>query len=518
MDILSKDYEMKLLKKWKPLLESGSKMDSQRKVALAKVLESTEQDFRRRGLIVEHDGQGAGMSTTDAKIGNFGGDGVMHGLGKGGDFNWPTIVMPMLRRIFPTLMAHELVGVQPLNGPIGYAMALRAVYGKDGAFGTMGDASDVEIGYNNILTQFTGTTPAQTSAYTPAALQFSGDTTSALNLTATPATGDAAVSSTAAIDMWAAYTGSTATAGAALNFIGQGQTTEAGEWASLGENYPTVQFNLIKKAVDAKTRKLAANWSPELAEDMQAMHGIDVEKEMMSILSYEIGAEIDRQIITEMVAAAILGGQTSLWRPDVADGLDQMGRLATLLTHITIEAQQIAIRSRRGNANFVVASPRVTAVLQQLTANKFVAHNEGASMPSVPKAGIGSLTKVGLIIDGQKLLILDTFAGGHYAFIGFKGSTPGDAGIIYCPYIPIQLAKIPYLSDNFTPAIGARTRYGMMSTPWDAKNYYHMVKIAGLTNGYSFTANTRQFLQNSTAYVSGGPAGTTVARPTEAGE
>ena len=508
MDILSKDYEMKLLKKWKPLLESGSKMDSQRKFALAKVLESTEQDFRRRGMISE---AGAGMGVTQGQIDNFAGDGVMKGLGRGGDFNWPTIVMPMLRRIFPTLMAHELVGVQPLNGPIGYAMALRAVYGTHGGFNSeLSGTTDVEIGYNNILTQFTGTTPAQTSAYTPAALQFSGDTSSALNLTETPATGNAAVSSTAAIDMWAAYTGSQAAGAAALNFIGQGQTTEAGEWASLGENYPTVQFNLIKKAVDAKTRKLAANWSPELAEDMQAMHGIDVEKEMMSILSYEIGAEIDRQIITEMVAAAILGGQTSLWRPDVADGLDQMGRLATLLTHITIEAQQIAIRSRRGNANFCVASPRVTAVLQQLTANKFVAHNEGASMPSVPKAGIGSLTKVGLINDGQQLLIRDTFAGGDYALIGFKGSTPGDAGIIYCPYIPIQLAKIPYLSDNFTPAIGARTRYGMMSTPWDAKNYYHMVKIAGLQHPYSFSDTTRQFLQNTTTYASGGLTGTTI--------
>lgn len=501
MDILSKDYEMKLLKKWKPLLESGSKMDSQRKVALAKVLESTEQDFRRRGMISE---AGAGMGVGQSQIGKFTGDGVMHKLGAEGDFNWPTIVMPMLRRIFPTLMAHELVGVQPLNGPIGYAMALRAVYGQDGANVGLGgtDAlSGVEIGYNNILTQFTGVT-GNPAAYTPASLQFAGDTVSSLNVTATSAD---ATSATA--EMWAAYTGTKGDA--AINFIGQGQTTENGEWASLGTSYPTVQFNLIKKAVDAKTRKLAANWSPELAEDMQAMHGIDVEKEMMSILSYEIGAEIDRQIITEMVAAAILGGQTSTWRPDVADGLDQMGRLATLLTHITIEAQQIAIRSRRGNANFCVASPRVTAVLQQLTANKFVAHNEGASMPSVPKAGIGSLTKVGLINDGQQLLIRDTFAGGDYALIGFKGSTPGDAGIIYCPYIPIQLAKIPYLSDNFTPAIGARTRYGMMSTPWDAKNYYHMVKIAGLQAPYSFSAATRQFLQNSTAYANGGVEGYT---------
>ena len=508
MNILSKDYEMKLLKKWKPLLESGAKIDSQRKVALAKVLESTEQDFKRRGLLVE-----GGMGTTDGGIGGFKGDGVLRGLGDKGDFNWPTIVMPMLRRIFPTLMAHELVGVQPLNGPIGYAMALRAVYGQDG--GDVGDkGSDEfagkEIGYNNVLTQFTGKQTDPT-AYTPASLQFSENPqTSAVifNITKGDEAG-ATDEEKQRTTMWKAYAGAEATADAVLNFIGQGQETATGEWASLGKNYPTVQFNLIKKAVDAKTRKLAANWSPELAEDMQAMHGIDVEKEMMSILSYEIGAEIDRQIITEMVAAAILGGECSTWSAKLADGLDQMGRLATLLTHITVEAQQIAIRSRRGNANFVIASPKVTAVLQQLTANKFVAHNEGASMPSVPKPGVGSLTKVGLINDGQQLLIRDTFAGGDYALLGFKGTTPGDAGIIYCPYIPIQLAKIPYLSDNFTPAIGARTRYGMMSTPWDAKNYYHMVKIDGLDNAATYQwGGDRVFLQNNVNYASGGPKGT----------
>lgn len=507
MNILSKDYEMKLLKKWKPLLESGAKIDSQRKVALAKVLESTEQDFKRRGLLVE-----GGMGTADGKIGGFTGDGVLHKLGDQEDFNWPTIVMPMLRRIFPTLMAHELVGVQPLNGPIGYAMALRAVYGQDGGdVGDKGgdDMAGKEIGYNNILTQFTGK-QSDPTAYTPAALQFSGEEGTTFNIPKGDEA-DATDEEKKRTAMWKAYAGAEATAGAILNFIGQGQETRTGEWATLGKNYPTVQFNLIKKAVDAKTRKLAANWSPELAEDMQAMHGIDVEKEMMSILSYEIGAEIDRQIITEMVAAAILGGECSTWSAKLADGIDQMGRLATLLTHITVEAQQIAIRSRRGNANFVIASPKVTAVLQQLTANKFVAHNEGASMPSVPKPGVGSLTKVGLINDGQQLLIRDTFAGGDYALLGFKGTTPGDSGIIYCPYIPIQLAKIPYLSDNFTPAIGARTRYGMMSTPWDAKNYYHMVKIEGLDSAATYQwGGDRVFLQNDFTYASGGPEGTSM--------
>lgn len=120
----------------------------------------------------------------------------------------------------------------------------------------------------------------------------------------------------------------------------------------------------MKSAVEAKTRKLAAHWSPELAEDMQAMHGIDVEKEMVNTLTYEVGAEIDRQIVSEMVKAALIGGNKTQWSPATADGLDQMGRLQTLLTQITIEANNIAVRTRRGNANFVVTTPRVCALLQ----------------------------------------------------------------------------------------------------------------------------------------------------------
>lgn len=509
--ILESAYQGKLLKKWKDLIESGPQIkDEYTQIALAQVLESTYQDFKRKGLITEADFAGTGMGTSVLPA-QDGSNGV---LGPG-DYNWPTIVMPMLRRIFPTLMAHELVGVQPMNGPIGYAMALRAVYGKDGIAGegTLDSAEGTEIGYNNILTQFTGAArkyntdkasgaeltavaAADTvSGYVP---DFAGNKNAIeANLSANAfnpnryADGAASASITTADKAWNAYAGATTTL---RDYLGVAQATGTAEWADLGSTYPTVKFNLIKKPVDARTRKLAANWSPELAEDMAAMHGINVEEEMMNILSYEIGAEIDRQIITEMVAAAILGGQVSEWSAKAADGNDQLQRIATLLTTITVEAQQIAIRSRRGNANFVVASPKVTGVLQQLTANKFVSLADGASMPTLPKPGIGALTKVGLINDGQQLLVRDTFAQGDYALLGFKGTTPGDSGIIYCPYIPIQLQKIPALTGTFTPAVGARTRYGMMSTPWDAKNYYHMITI-DLGGGYSLTDSSRVFLQ-----------------------
>lgn len=177
-----------------------------------------------------------------------------------------------------------------------------------------------------------------------------------------------------------------------------------------------------------------------------------------------------------MVKAAITGGSVTTWDPTKADGLDQMGRLATLLTQIAIEAQQIAIRTRRGNANFAVTSPKVCALLQQLSMDKYTSFKNVSGVPSVPDTGVGALTKVGLINDDNMLLVRDSYASGDYLLMGYKGSHPGDSGIIYCPYIPIQLAKV-LQPGSFTPSVGARTRYGVMSNPWDARNYYAFMKI-----------------------------------------
>jgi len=221
---------------------------------------------------------------------------------------------------------------------------------------------------------------------------------------------------------------------------------------------------------------------------------MDVESEFVNIISYEIGAEIDRQLITEMVKAAITGGSITHWSPAEADGLDQMGRLATLLTQVTLEAQQIAIRTRRGHANFVVTSPAVCALLEQMSFNKFVSIQNSKSEPSVPDSGVGALTKIGMINDGQQLLVRDTYAMGNYLLMGYKGAHPADNGIIYCPYIPVQLQKV-INPDTLTPMVGARTRYGIMNSVWDSKNYYHFITIKDLTKGYDFNTN-RHFIQS----------------------
>lgn len=493
-----------MLKKWAPILEAGetkiTKLET--KKALAQILENTAEEFEKKGLLTEATGmtQGDALGGSPYEKGNS--KGVLKGKlgrekrgteGDNSDFYLPNVIMPMLRRIFPSLIAHELVGVQALNGPVGYALAYRAKYGTTGGLGLTGDGgygkdangNPAEIGFNPVDTRYSGVQGLTSLTADANAALISGDQEIPLAETAQEA--------------FKAYAGN------------QGTTAWNGEGATLGAEseyarfsngtYPTVSFDFIKTMVEARTRKLGAGWSPELAEDMEAMHGFDVESEFVNMISYEIGAEIDRQIVTEMVKAAITGGSITSWNPAKADGLDQMGRLATLLTQITIEANQIALKTRRGHANFVITSPRVCALLEQLSLNKFVSIQNAKSEPSVPDSGVGALTKCGLINDGQQLLIRDTYAVGEYVLMGYKGAHPADNGIVYCPYIPVQLQKV-INPDTLTPVVGARTRYGIMNSVWDAKNYYHFIKITGLTSAYEFNSN-RNFIQPYTAVKNG---------------
>ena len=478
--LLADPHQKKLLKRWEKILESGTPIQSEStKVALAQILENTYGYYQMKGMLNEAGvaqpdivgkKQNGVLRGQDGYAGATGGH-VYPGDTGYGDYYLPNVVMPMLRRIMPDLLANELVAVQPLNGPVGFALAYRPLYGDNGSM-TPDVKSDREIGYNPVDTTWTG-------------LTADADTKKLVNKNA---------------EYLSAYTTD-------LSWYGRGaEIGSKSEYLTLDENYPTVTFGLLKSTVEARTRKLAAHWSPELAEDMQTMHGIDVEREMVNTLTYEVGAEIDRQIVTDMAKAAIIGGSTSKWSPLSADGLDQMGRLATLLTQITIEAQQIAIRTKRGNANFLITTPRVCALLQQMGMNKFTSFKNGASMPSVPDTGVGALAKIGLINDDSMLLIRDAHVqakDSDYVLMGYKGKQAGDSGIIYCPYIPLQLARVMQ-PGSFTPSVGARTRYGIMNNPWDAKNYYTYMKIEGCTSEYHWNGS-RHFIGETSPLMTKAP-------------
>lgn len=446
---LTKD---ELLEKWGKVLDAGGGIANESvRLTTAQVLENTQSD-RTAGSLVAEDlnttaGAGFGTGTT------IGAD----------DMRWPSIVIPTVRRIFPELIAHELFGVQPMSSSLGYAYAIRTKYDESQQFspGNTNDPYGKEMGYNTLDTRFTGA-----SGGVPESV-LSGD-------------------------YWSSYAGVEATS---AYFEGQGATLAKSEGAEVNTNYPMAKIDLVKGPVEAKSRKLAANWSPELAEDFANQHGVDVDAEMTSILTYEVQGGIDRQLLTAAVRNSINGGYVSEWTPVSADGRNQMERIGTLLTQVILKSNQIAIETRRGAANWAVGSSRVTGLLERMNNVPIV---QGTTMPTVPQAGVGAVTKVGLINNGKQLLLRDTFApaNAEYLLLGYKGATAQDAGIVYCPYIPLQLMRAIKDSD-FSPEIGVRTRYGVFegydAVNWDAGRYYQFIKITGLVDAVLEASGQRVF-------------------------
>jgi len=475
-----------LLTKWTPVLEATKHIeDEDMRLDTAVVLENTERNalgkptlasvneaFDRTDAMNVGVAGIQGLNTPAAGSGVLGTNSGYTGAGavaNGVQNNvLPTLIIPMVRRIFPELMAHDTVSVQPMTGPVGFAFAYRAMYGKkgqiDGSFnpssvsgkGISGDP--YELGYNNMYANFTGKA------------------------------GVAPSGADAKANAWKAYAGTNA------NLYGTGVDTMDGEWAGVGTDapiYPQVKFNLLHKEVVAKTRKLAAHWSLDVQEDANAMQGIDISEEMMSGIGYELAAEIDRQILSSQILAAINGDKIATWTPASADGYDQLSRLGTLITDINYYSNIIAQNTRRGSANFAIASTKATSLIQRFQTTPFQA-NENGKIPSVPNTGVGSLLKVGMINNGNQLLIRDTFAEGDYLLLGYKGSQKGDTGIIFCPYIPVQMLKAVD-PRTFSPILGARTRYGVLDNVWGSENYYYFLALEGLNGDVPGINETKKF-------------------------
>ena len=455
---LTPDYQEKVVKRWTPVLNAikGDIKDEYCRVSTAMVLESTQREFEagngRRSLLTETMSAGAG--------GAFGSQSPSL-AGTTNDARIPTIVIPTVRRIFPALLAHDVVGVQPMNGPVGFAFAFRAKYGLYGK--NNASMNGKEIGYNKMDSGFTGAsgnpmpyTSTQRTAYE----NFVG---------ASP------------------WNSSLYSADVYKN--GEGAGLGGSEFWSIGSDMPMAEFGMEKGVVEAKTRKLAANWSLELAEDMEKMHGVNVDAEMVNILSYEIQAEIDRQLVNEIVKAAIGGNRISTWTPVSADGRNQMERISALYTHILDKSNDVAITTRRGPANFAIGSPKVCALLERL--QDFVFWN-GDKLGKIDTSNIG-ISKVGTLRQGGINLYRDTFAGGNYILLGYKGPNPYDSGIIFCPYIPLQLMRAvgPF---DFTPRLGARTRYGILNHVFGADLYYHFIAVNDLTTAALAADGGRVFL------------------------
>lgn len=463
---ISRGKAERLLAKWAPILEHSSdsvapiKNDHTR-LSTAILLENQEKYcFESANLAGDGGVFGATLQGTPGQGGKFSND-----FYATGDARLPKVLIPMIRRTFPELITNELVGVQPMSGPVGLAFALRFKYESDALSDYKYDGSSVtnapkgnralsdgqEVGWNYLNTGFTGTSSASLSGL-----------------------------------------GS----GSDFEYVAGDQgVAEILKNFELTADIPQMTLDFFKTAVEAGTRRLAARWSVELEQDIKNMNGIDIDNELTNAMSYEIQAEIDREMIMRMVQIALKAGAGqgySFWSPISADGRWLGERNRDFYQKIIVEANRIAIRNRRGSANFIVATPRVCSILEMLPEFAFMPVNGNVNTAPTGIAKVGTLggrftvyrdtrTEAQYQV-GQRSAYLE------YALLGYKGPEFYDTGIVYCPYIPVMVQRTIGPND-FSPRVGLMTRYGVVDHIFGANLYYHVIIVKNL--GTVFTPGTQ---------------------------
>jgi hypothetical protein len=364
-----------LLEKWAPVLNYSSDSvkeisDDTTRLNTAILLENQEQ------WCIEE----ANTAGTGGALGSpTGGAGLGGQVGNtdsyaGGDQRLPKVLIPMIRRTFPELISNEIVGVQPMSGPVGLAFALRYAYQSD----NLGNGIDGTVGPIGATTTGTGNpVGAQAGIY-------GGDPKAGAEL------------GYQMLDT--RFTGSSSdklSGGGDWSFDEKDQgVAQILENFEITGNIPQVEVKFEKTAVEAGTRRLGARWSVELEQDLKNMNGIDVDAEITNAMSYEIQAEIDREMLMRMIQSALAAGKGpgySTWSPQSADGRWLVERNRDFYQRLIIEANRIAVRNRRGAANFIVATPKVCAILEMLPEFQWVPVQGDVSTQPVGIAKVGSL-------------------------------------------------------------------------------------------------------------------------------
>ena len=460
-----------LQRKWAPLLEAeglDSIKDNHRRAVTAQLLENQERFLREeRAFLTEAP---PNVNTDPAGSGNPGFSGSATTPVAGFD----PVLISLIRRAMPNLVAYDLAGVQPMSGPTGLIFAMRTRY--DNQRGT-------EALFNEPNSAF--------SAQNSVAGLSQGDYTGGVDGDSTVGFGTTAQSGT---------NPSILNGGNANDYnVGQGFSTQALE--ALGDNtsnndFREMAFSIEKVSVTAKSRALKAEYSLELAQDLKAIHGLDAEAELANILSTEILAEINREIIRTIYKVAEPGAQTNVATAGVFDlDVDSNGRWMVekfkgLMFQLERDANAIAQRTRRGKGNIILCSADVASALAaagQLDYTPAISANLQVDDTGNTFAGT---------LNGRYKVYIDPFAANlsadQYYVMGYKGATPYDAGIFYCPYVPLQMVRAVG-QDTFQPKIGFKTRYGMVANPFaegtnvgagrivnDTNRYYRRVKVQNL--------------------------------------
>jgi len=393
-----------LQEKWQPVLEHNDLPeinDSYRKAVTTVILENQEKALREdRGFL----GEAAPTNATGGSVDN-----------------WDPIMISLVRRAMPNLIAYDVAGVQPMTGPTGLIFAMRSRYTSQ---------SGTEAFYNEADSDFSGTgTQAGTN---PAVLNDSPAGT---------------------------YTSGEGMSTAAAEALGDGVGADFGEMA----------FSIEKQTVTAKSRALKAEYTMELAQDLKAIHGLDAETELANILSAEILAEINREVIRTIYTVAKPGAQTDTATAGIFDlDVDSNGRWSVekfkgLMFQVERDANAIAQQTRRGKGNTIICSSDVASALQMAGVLDYTpALNNNLNVDDSGNTFAG-------VLNGRYKVYIDPYSGNgaasQYYTVGYKGTSPYDAGIFYCPYVPLQMVRA--VGENtFQPKIGFKTRYGMTANPF----------------------------------------------------
>jgi len=452
-----------LQEKWAPVLDHEGMdpiKDSHRRAVTAVLLENQEQTLLEERNFLAEGPTNSGHAPAGANVAGF-----------------DPVLISLIRRSMPNLVAYDLAGVQPMSGPTGLIFAMRSRYTSQ---------TGAEALFDEPLTPFSGRSATNVGSETNAAVGLGtatqqGSNPGALDGTV-PQTGDATTYN-----------------------VGQGMSTAQAEDLGDGSGaFNEMAFSIEKVTVTAKSRALKAEYSLELAQDLKAIHGLNAEAELANILSTEILAEINREVIRTIYNVAEPGAMQNVASPGTFDlDTDSNGRWSVekfkgLIFQIERDANAIAQRTRRGKGNMILCSADVASALTMAGVLDYTpALNANLNVDDTGNTFAGILAgKYRVYIDpySANLEVNNSAPTSQYYVAGYKGSSPYDAGLFYCPYVPLQMVRAVG-QDTFQPKIGFKTRYGIVENPFsqgsaasqglgvltrNKNRYYRRVKVANL--------------------------------------
>ena len=460
-----------LQEKWAPILDYqglDTIKDSHRRMVTAILLENQEKTLREeREFLTEG-------PTSNTQSGTYGGAG---NAGFSGNATSPVagfdpVLISLIRRAMPNLVAYDLAGVQPMNGPTGLIFAMRSKYKtQDGTEALFNEVDSAFSGQDSSFAQDEGWTNGNVGLGTTTQR---GNNPGLLDPT-TGASGDATTYN-----------------------VGQGLRTDNAEnlGQTGGPQFNEMSFSIEKITVTAKSRALKAEYSLELAQDLKAIHGLNAEAELANLLSTEILAEINREVIRTIYNVAESGAQTNVATSGTFDlDVDSNGRWSVekfkgLIFQIERDANAIAHRTRRGKGNMILCSADVASALTMAGVLDYTpALNANLNVDDTGNTFAG-------ILQGKYKVYIDPYSANvepnQYYVVGYKGTSPYDAGIFYCPYVPLQMVRAVG-ENSFQPKIGFKTRYGIVANPFaegtnagagrlyrNSNRYYRRVKVTNL--------------------------------------